>query len=204
MFQQTRGRLVAALADHNGMHAVVAVLIHLLQNTRQHTGFAAGFEVKIDLTLGRAASQHAHVQLAGNETDYLADAAVLDQVVKAGQCKQDVGGLCKFLQGKADILKLLALADQLVGKFGTVTQGTAAAQGIQHENLLFGVVLQYHVAGGHGCVVAAGQIAADGKGKYLIGLQKILCPFLRAGAGAGAGTVVLVHGLQHLRHVQRR
>ena len=186
------------------MHAVVVILVHLLQNPRQHAGFAAGLKVKINFALGSAASQHTHIQLAGNKADHLADATVLDKVVKARQGKQNVRGFGKFLQRKADILKLLPLADQRVGKLGGIAQGAAAAQGVQHKNFLFGVILQHHIAGCHGGVVAAGQIAADGKGKYLICLQEILSPFLGAGAGAGAGTVVLVHRLQHLRHVQRR
>ena len=65
------------------------------------------------------------------------------------------------------------------------------------------MLLQHHLARSHGGIVAAGQVAADGEGKHVVRLQKIFGPFLGAGAGGGAGTVVVGHGLQHLLGVQR-
>ena len=202
MFQQAGGGLVAALADEHWVHTVVVVLVHLLQNLGQHAGLAAGLEVEVDLTIGGAAAQYTHVQAACDKAHHLADAAVLGQVVKAGQGKQDVGAFGELFQRKADVLKCLALADKLIGQLGRTGQRTGAAEGVQNEDLLFGVFFQHHGPGGHGGVIAAGKIAADGQRNAVIGLQKILGPFFRAGAGSGAGAVVVGHGLQHLGHIQ--
>ena len=201
--QKLGGVLIAALADEHRMDTIVFVLVHLLQNLCQHAGLAAGLEVKVDLAVRRAAAQNAHVQAACDKTDYPVDTAVLGQIVKARQCKQDVGAIGKLFQRKADVVKCLILADQLVGQLGGTGQRTGAAQRVQHKNFLFGVLLQHHLARSHGGIVAAGQVAADGEGKHVVRLQKIFGPFLGAGAGGGAGTVVVGHGLQHLLGVQR-
>ena len=202
MLQQAGGGLVAAFADQHRVYAVVAVLVHLLQNFGQHAGLAAGLEVEVDLALGRAAAQHAHVQTACNKADHFADAAVFGKVVKAGKGKQNVRAFGKFLQCKADVLKGLILADELVRQLGRTGQCAGTAERVQNENFLFGVLFQHHLARGDGGIVAAGKIAADGQRNAIIRLQKILGPFLGAGAGGGAGTVIVRHGLQHLGYIQ--
>ena len=203
VMQKLGGVLIAALADEHRMDTIVFVLVHLFQNLCQHAGLAAGLEEKVDLAVRRAAAQNTHVQAACDKTNYPVDAAVLGQIVKTRQCKQDVGAIGKLFQRKADVVKCLILADQLVGQLGGTGQRTGAAQRVQHKNFLFGVLLQHHLARGHGGIVAAGQVAADGEGKHVVRLQKVFGPFLGAWAGGGAGTVVVGHGLQHLLGVQR-
>ena len=203
MLQQAGGVLVVALADEHRVHAVVLVGVHLFQNFGQHAGLAARLVEKVDAPVVGAAAQHAHVQPPGNKAYDLAHAAVFGQVVKAGQRKQDMRRLGKFLQRKADVVKVEPFADQLVGQLGGIAQRAAAAQRVQNKDLLFGVFVQHHLPGRKRRVVAARKIAADRDRNDLVGLQKVFGPFFGAGAGAGAGAVVIGHGLQHLRHVQR-
>ena len=203
MLQQITGVLVVAVADLHRAGAVVAVLVHLLQNFRQHPGLTAGLEEEVDFSVRSAAAQHAHVQPPGDEAHHLADAAGLGKVLKAGQRKQDVSLIVELLYRGADLGKALALSDEPVGQLGGPRQRTGAAQGIQNENLLFGVIFQYHLPGGQRRVVAARKVVADGQGQHVVRLQEIFRPFLGAGTGRGAGAVEVRHGLQHLPHVQR-
>ena len=177
-------------------------MVHLFQDAGQHPGLTTGLEEKVDLAVGGAFAQHPHVQAPGNEAHYLGYAAVLGQIVKAGQGKQDMPILAELGQRPADFLKLGALPDHPVGQRRRRSQCPGAAQGVQNKNLLFRIFFQHHLPGGHSGVVAAGKIAADGHGNDLVGLQEPLGPFLGTGAGGRGCTVVIGHRLDHLRHVQ--
>ena len=203
MLQQAGGSLVVTVADAHRAAAVKAVQVHLLQNTGQHPGLAAGLVEKVDLSVRGAAAQHPHVQRAGNKAHHLAHPPGFGQVLKAGQSKQDVPGVVVLGQGAADLLKTLSFADQPVGQHGGLRQRAGAAQRVQDKDVFVRVLVQHHLAGALGGVVTAGQVVADGQGDHVVRLQKLLGPFLRAGAGGGTAALVVGHGFQHLAHAQR-
>ena len=105
--------------------------------------------------------------------------------------------LCPVGQLNADGIKVGSYPDQLVGQLCCTGQRAGTAQGIQHKNLLFGVFFQHHLPRGQRGVVAARKIMADGQRNAFVRHQKQLGPFFRAGAGGGAGAVIIRHGLQH-------
>lgn len=117
VFQQPGGVQVVAFADEHRVHAVVFVGVHLFQDAGQHAGLSAGLVEKVDPAVAGAAAQHPHVQPPGDEADDLVHAAVLGQVLKAGQREEDMGGLGKFFQGKADVVETNAFPDQGIGQF---------------------------------------------------------------------------------------
>ena len=124
MLQQLGRILVVALTDQDGMCSIVFVFVHLLQNPGQYAGFTAGLEEKVNLAVVGTGGPARACSGGRNETDHPNDTPVFGQVVKAGQSKQDVGGIGKLLQGKTDILKVKPFADQLVGQLGGIAQST--------------------------------------------------------------------------------
>ena len=204
MFQQVGGVLVVALADQHRAHTIITVLVHLFQNLGKHPRFAARFKEKVDCAIFGAAAQNAHVQPPGNKAHHAADPSGFGKVIKAGQGKHNVPFLCPVGQLNADGIKVGSYPDQLVGQLCCTGQCAGTAQGIQHKNLLFGMFFQHHLPRGQRGVVAARKIMADGQRNAFVRHQKQLGPFFRAGAGGGAGAVIIRHGLQHGFGVQGR
>ena len=98
-----------------------------------------------------------------------------------------------------DLVKLLALSQQIPQMLGQQALLRAGGKAVQHKHPLAGVLLLVFLGGQLGGIVAAGQSAGDGDGINFICALISLQPVADVGAG-GAGLALI--GAQGLGHAQ--
>ena len=92
-----------------------------------------------------------------------------------------------------DLVKLLALSQQIPQMLGQQALRWAGGKAVQHEHPLAGILLLVLLGGQLGGIVAAGQSARDGDGIHLIGSLVGGQPVADVGAGSRGLALIGTH-----------
>ena len=125
-------------------------------------------------------------QMSQDDPRDFGHSSVIDQIVIGRKGKDQLMIRHKLMDLRLDLLKSQALCDQLLQFVDGHGKAGARSAGIQDLDISKRIILQNHLLGGTGAVIAAGEIGGNGDGKHIIFFPEFPDPVRRRGTGSMA------------------
>ena len=147
----------------------VAVLLEFQHDALQRTMLTTGLAENIQLSGLTCLSDDPDAQHPRHEQQRQASRGHCGPDWPTIPAKEQMGVLVVTEHLFTDLVKLLALSQQIPKMLGQQALLRAGGKAVQHEHPLAGILLLVFLGGQLGGIVAAGQSARDGDGIHLVG-----------------------------------
>ena len=192
---------VAAVADNN-LAAVVAALLHIVDNRIERFLASAYLLLYLDSALLASYADAPEAELVCDKADYLAHAAVLDEVVERRERENNVGMVGIELRLADNGIKVRAGLDNLADLFDEQHHLGTRRTRIDNSDFLVGLILEHHVLCGTRAVVAARELARNRYGDNVALLLELLLPRMRRRTRRVARLCTGIHRVDHFVDIE--